>query len=115
MKEGYKIVVLATKSGFLVNFSPDGQRAAVIGEQEYEHDRSLGKVENMIVHMMVTFVIAMDNHITLSCVISKLCEMGIGIVGTGMDGQYNGVCCISNPPSWENSAKNKEMTTQDTE
>ena len=52
IKEGYKFFVLATRSGFIINFTPDGRKAAVIGAQEYEHDRSLGKVESMILHVI---------------------------------------------------------------
>ena len=34
IKEGYKFFVLATKEGYIVNFTPDGRRAAKTGEQE---------------------------------------------------------------------------------
>eukprot|EP00957_Ditylum_brightwellii_P210217 15364683-Ditylum_brightwellii.AAC.1 len=78
IKEDYKFFILGTKLGFIVNFTLDGQRAAAIGEQEYEHDRLIGKVESI----MSTFVITIDNYFILPCVISRLCEMRIGIVGT---------------------------------
>ena len=46
--EGYKFFVLATSSGFIVNFTPDGQTAKNKQEQEYEDDKSMGKVQTMI-------------------------------------------------------------------
>ena len=52
IKEGYKFFVLTTKSGFVVNFTPDGRRAAQLGQQEYIEDKSLGKIESMIIFML---------------------------------------------------------------
>ena len=52
IKEGYKFFVLTTKDGFIVNFTPDGRRAAKAGEQEYVEDKSLGKIESMILFML---------------------------------------------------------------
>ena len=52
IKEGYKFFVLTTKTGFVVNFTPDGRRAARVGQQEYSEDKSLGKIESMIIFML---------------------------------------------------------------
>ena len=48
IKEGYKFFVLATKEGFILNFTPDGRTAAKVGEQEYDDQTGTGKVESMI-------------------------------------------------------------------
>ena len=52
IKEGYKFFVLATKEGFILNFTPDGRKAARAGEQEYESNRDMGKVESMILFLI---------------------------------------------------------------
>ena len=52
IKEGYKFFVLATKEGFILNFTPDGRTAARIGEQEYEEQRDIGKIESMILFLI---------------------------------------------------------------
>ena len=52
IKEGYKFFVLATKEGFILNFTPDGRTAARIGEQEYEENRHIGKIESMILFLI---------------------------------------------------------------
>lgn len=52
IKEGYKFFVLTTKEGFILNFTPDGRKAARVGEQEYEEDKKMGKVESMILFML---------------------------------------------------------------
>ena len=52
IKEGYKFFVLATKEGYILNFTPDGRKAARVGEQEYENDRNFGKVESMILFLI---------------------------------------------------------------
>ena len=48
IKEGYKLFVLTTKEGFVLNFTPDGRTAAKVGEQEYDNHNGRGKVESMI-------------------------------------------------------------------
>ena len=50
--EGFKFFVLATSDGFVVNFTPDGRSAAKNNELEYEEDKSLGKIESMILHVL---------------------------------------------------------------
>ena len=45
IKEGYKFFVLATKEGFILNFTPDGRTAAKVGEQEYDDKSGTGKVK----------------------------------------------------------------------
>ena len=52
IKEGYNFFVLTTREGFILNFTPDGRKAAQVGEQEYEEDRKIGKVESMILFML---------------------------------------------------------------
>ena len=52
IREGYKLFVLATKNGYVVNFTPDGRSATVRGEQEYENDKSKGKIESMIMYIL---------------------------------------------------------------
>ena len=43
---------MTTKTGFVVNFTPDGRIAAQLGYQEYTEDKSLGKIESMIIFML---------------------------------------------------------------
>ena len=55
--EGYKFFVLATKDGFVVNFTPDGRSAQKNKQQEYQQDdqsskSSAGKIETMILYVM---------------------------------------------------------------
>ena len=52
IKEGYEFFVLTTKTGFVVNFTPDGKREAQLGQQEYTEDKSLEKIESMIIFML---------------------------------------------------------------
>ena len=101
IKEGFKFFVLATKSGYILNFTPDGRRAAQNGEQEYEDKDESGKVQSMIMFlisvqgrlrdsrrstrsnkMMDKFYFAMDNYFTFPRVIAGLREKDIGVVGT---------------------------------
>ena len=49
--EGYKYFVLATTRGFTVNFTPDGRSAEKNGKQEYEMDKTKGKIECMVNHV----------------------------------------------------------------
>ena len=53
--EGFKWFVLATKNGYVLNFTPDGRSAAKNGTQEYLQEKSMGKVESMI--LFVTNII----------------------------------------------------------
>eukprot|EP00957_Ditylum_brightwellii_P021033 1585100-Ditylum_brightwellii.AAC.1 len=53
--EDYKFFALTTTEGFLVNFTPDGSSAAKSGRQEYEVDKTQGKIEVMVI--FVTSVI----------------------------------------------------------
>mmetsp|Transcript_1985 Transcript_1985/g.2830 ORF Transcript_1985/g.2830 Transcript_1985/m.2830 type:complete len:213 (+) Transcript_1985:449-1087(+) len=48
IKEGFKLFVLTTKNGYILNFMPDGRVAASTGKQEYTTDRQLGEIESMI-------------------------------------------------------------------
>ncbi len=50
--EGFKFFVLTTSHGFVVNFTPDGRSAAKNNEQEYQDDKALGKIDNMIMHLL---------------------------------------------------------------
>ena len=52
ISEGYKLFVLATKDGFVVNFTPDGRTAAKKGGLEYDLSKKLGKTESMIIHLV---------------------------------------------------------------
>ena len=52
IREGCKLFVLATKNGYVVNFTPEGRSAPVRGEQEYENDKSKGKIESMIMYVL---------------------------------------------------------------
>ena len=52
IKEGYKFFVLATKEGFILNFTPDGRTAATKGEQEYELDKTSGKIHTLIMFLI---------------------------------------------------------------
>ena len=49
--EGYKLFILATFRGFVVNATPDGRTAAKKGNQEYESKNGQGKIESMIMHL----------------------------------------------------------------
>lgn len=51
IKEGYKFFVLATRCGFVVNFTPDGRSAEKEKKQEYKSDGS-GKIQSMILHLL---------------------------------------------------------------
>ena len=52
IKEGYKFFVLTTRIGYILNFTPDGRLAATKNLQEYELDRSLGKIETMVLFVV---------------------------------------------------------------
>ena len=52
IKEGYNFFVLATKEGYVLNFTPDGRTAERKGEQEYDEDKKTGKVETMILFLI---------------------------------------------------------------
>ena len=41
IKEGYKFFILTTKTGFVVNFTPNGRRAAQVEQQELSQDIEL--------------------------------------------------------------------------
>ncbi len=45
IKEGYNFFVLTTKTGYVVNFTSDGRTATTKDRQEYEVDRTMGKLE----------------------------------------------------------------------
>ena len=49
--EGFKLFILATFKGFIVNFTPDGRTAAKKGNQEYQLQPGVGKIESMILHI----------------------------------------------------------------
>lgn len=51
IKEGYKIFVLSTSKGFVVNVTPDGQRASKTKQQEY-NTTSIAKIESMILYVL---------------------------------------------------------------
>ena len=42
-KRDINFFVLATKSGYIVNFTPDGSQAAYVGEEEYNNNKNIGK------------------------------------------------------------------------
>lgn len=46
--EGYKLFVLTTYDGFVVNSTPGGRSASKTNRQEYESNKGLGKIESMI-------------------------------------------------------------------
>ena len=46
--EGYKIFLLNTNSGFIVNVPPDRRSARFSNGQEYKQKNELGKVESMV-------------------------------------------------------------------
>ena len=52
IKEVDKCFGLTIKTGFVLNFTPDGRRAAQLGQQESTEDKSLGKIETMIIFML---------------------------------------------------------------
>ena len=52
IREGYKFFVLATKLGYIINFTPDGRTEAKKDEQEYKTSCSTGKIESMIIHVL---------------------------------------------------------------
>lgn len=80
IKEAYKFFVLATKSGYIVNFTPDGWRSVRL--RNTPRSTRGNHVEVFDVMMMGTFCLAMDNYFTLPKVIATLCEKGIEVVGT---------------------------------
>ena len=49
IREGYKFFALITTEGFLVNFTPDGRSVAKSGRQEYEVNKTQGKIEAMVI------------------------------------------------------------------
>ena len=51
IKEGYNFFVLATRCGFVVNFTPDGRSAQKESKQEYKSDGN-GKIQSMILHVL---------------------------------------------------------------
>ena len=53
--ERYKFFVLVTSYGFVINFTPDGRSAEKRAEQEYNKNKSIGKIESMI--LFVTSVL----------------------------------------------------------
>ena len=50
--EGFKFFVLSTSEGYVVNFTPDGRRAAKTNQLEYNEDKTLGKIETMTLHVI---------------------------------------------------------------
>ena len=50
--EGYKFFCLATKEGYIINFTPNGRTAAKSQTQEYKADKKFGKIESMIIHVL---------------------------------------------------------------
>ena len=125
--EGYKFFVLATTSGYIVNFTLDGCQAAKHDQLEYNTtNNSIGKFESMLLYLVeaitrlkkkendrneryhkrdsrstrnnlqlslvdknedihmpkYNYIIAMDNYFSLPKAISRLRELGIGMVGT---------------------------------
>ena len=59
IKEGFKFFVLATKNGFVINFSPDGRTAAkkvADGKMDYEVNVEHGKIGSMILHLVESIV-----------------------------------------------------------
>ena len=52
IKEGYKFFVLATRCGFVVNFTPDGRSAQKERKQEYQQSDGNGKIQSMILHVL---------------------------------------------------------------
>lgn len=52
IKEGYKFFVLATIIGFIVNFTPDGRKAAKEDNLEYDQSRKFGKTEAMLNYVL---------------------------------------------------------------
>ena len=53
IKEGYNFFVLTTKTGYVVNFTPDGRTAATKDRQEYKVDKTMGKIETMIMFVLL--------------------------------------------------------------
>ena len=51
IRKGYKLFVLATKNGYIINFTPDGRTANVRGEQETDNDKLKDKIESMIMYV----------------------------------------------------------------
>ena len=59
IKEGFKFFVLATKHGFVINFSPDGGTAAkkaADGKMDYEVNVDHGKIRSMIQYLVESIV-----------------------------------------------------------
>ena len=59
IKEGFKFFVLATKNGFVINFSPDGRTAAkkaADGKMDYEINVEHGKIGSMIMYLVESIV-----------------------------------------------------------
>ena len=52
IKEGYNFFLLTTKHGFIVNFTPDGRKAATSNRQEYEQIQNMGKIESMVMFVL---------------------------------------------------------------
>eukprot|EP00957_Ditylum_brightwellii_P170562 12983394-Ditylum_brightwellii.AAC.1 len=52
IEEGYKFFCLATYTGYVVNFAPNGQTAAKLENQEYNYSNEFGKIECMILHVL---------------------------------------------------------------
>ena len=45
IKKGLNLFVLVTKSGYILNFTPEGRRAAQNGEHEYAEKDESGKIQ----------------------------------------------------------------------
>ena len=52
IKEGYNFLVLATKEGYVLNFTPDGRTDERKEEQEYDEDKKTDKVGTMVLFLV---------------------------------------------------------------
>ena len=50
--KGYNFFVLTTFFGFIVNFTPDGRKAARENTLEYTNESGMGKIESMIMYVL---------------------------------------------------------------
>eukprot|EP00957_Ditylum_brightwellii_P051268 3887463-Ditylum_brightwellii.AAC.1 len=44
ISEGCKFICLATKEGYIINFTPDGRTVEKLQQQEYKEDKKLGNI-----------------------------------------------------------------------
>ena len=65
IREGYKFFVLATKQGYIVNFTPDGRSAAKdVDKMDYDSTNNyLGKIGALVLHLCDAIILLKEKQI----------------------------------------------------